>query len=96
MIIDPAGLERICARNDIARLRIFGSVARGTDTPESDVDLLVEFTRPKSLLDLVGIEQEFEGLLGRKVDLLTPSALSPYLRERVLSEARVLYERRAA
>ncbi len=81
---------------DIVRLRVFGSVLRGDDTPESDLDLLVEFGKPKGLLDLVGIEQEFEDELGRKVDLVTPAALSPYFRDRVLQEARVLYEQRAA
>lgn len=96
MIIDQDTVARVCARNDVARLRLFGSVARGEDTPESDVDLLVEFTRPKGLLALVGLEQELEAALGRKVDLLTPAALSPYLRDRVLAEARVIYERRAA
>ncbi len=96
MMIDQEMIARICARNDVIRLRLFGSVSRGDDTPESDVDLLVEFSRPKSLLALVGLEQEFEAALGRKVDLLTPAALSPYLREQVLAEARVIYERRAA
>jgi predicted nucleotidyltransferase len=96
MRIDREAVAEICVRNDVARLRVFGSVARGEDTPGSDIDLLVEFTRRKSLLDLVGIEQEFEDALGRKVDLVTPAALSPYLREQVLREARVLYERRAA
>jgi predicted nucleotidyltransferase len=96
MIFDEKVLEQICTRNDIARLRIFGSVARGEDHPGSDLDLLVEFTRPKSLLALVGIEQELEEALGRNVDLLTPAALSPYIRDQVLRDARVLYERPAA
>ncbi len=96
MIIDQDSVARVCARNDVARLRLFGSVARGEETPDSDVDLLVEFTRPKGLLALVGLEQELEAALGRKVDLLTPAALSPYLRDLVLAEARVIYERRAA
>ncbi len=96
MIIDQDSVARVCARNDVARLRLFGSVARGEETPDSDVDLLVEFTRPKGLLALVGLEQELEAALGRKVDLLTPAALSPYLRDQVLAEARVIYERRAA
>lgn len=96
MTVDLAVIERICARNDVARLRVFGSAARGEDTAESDLDLLVEFTRPKSLLDLVGIEQEFEEALGRRVDLVTPGSLSPYLRDQVLGEAQVLYERQAA
>jgi len=70
-------------------------VARGEETEESDVDLLVRFARPKSLLDLVRIEREFSEALGRRVDLLTEGALSPYLRERILGEAAVLYERAA-
>ena len=96
MIFDENALEQICIRNDVARLRVFGSVVRGEDRPGSDLDLLVEFTRPKSLLTLVGIEQELEEALGRKVDLVTPAALSPYIRDQVLREARVLYERPAA
>lgn len=92
MTLDPDTVARLCAENDIAVLRVFGSVARGEDSEGSDVDLLAEFTTPKSLLDLVGIEQEFEEHLGRKVDLLTPASLSPYVRDRVLREARVLYE----
>ncbi len=82
-------------QNDVALLRVFGSAARGEDTVQSDIDLLVEFTEPKGLLDLVGLEQEFEEALGRKVDLVTAGALSPYFRDQVLGEARVLYERAA-
>lgn len=96
MIVDPQTVERICARNDIARLSVFGSVVRGHERPDSDLDLLAEFARPKSLLDVIGVEQEFEDALGRKVDLLTPAALSPYIRDQVLREAQVLYERPAA
>ncbi len=95
MTVDLDVIERICARNDVALLRVFGSVARGEDTAESDLDLLVEFSEPKSLLDLIGLEQEFEEALGRKVDLVTPASLSPYLRDQVIQEARVLYERAA-
>jgi len=96
MTIDPAALAEICEKHDVVRLRVFGSVARGEDTPESDVDLLVEFAVAKSLLDLIGMEQEVEDALGRPVDLVTPAALSPYIRDQILSEARTVYERRAA
>jgi predicted nucleotidyltransferase len=95
MTVDLEVIERICARNDVALLRVFGSAARGEDTAESDLDLLVEFTESKSLLDLVGLEQEFEDALGRKVDLVTVASLSPYLRDQVMREAQVLYERAA-
>jgi hypothetical protein len=95
MKIDRERVEEICRRNDIDTLLLFGSVARGEETEESDVDLLVRFARPKSLLDLVRIEREFSEALGRRVDLLTEGSLSPYLRERILGEAAVLYERAA-
>ena len=95
MTLDIGALAEICARNDIGRLRLFGSFARGDATDRSDVDLIADFTRRKSLLDLVRIEEEFADRLGRKVDLLTEGSLSPYLRDRILGEARVVYERAA-
>lgn len=96
MKLDPSVLAALCQKHDVARLRVFGSVARGEDSPESDLDLLVEFAKPKSLVDLVGIEDEFAEALGRKVDLLTPASLSPYIRDEVLSDARDVYVRPAA
>jgi len=95
MRIDPSVLAELCERHDIGRLRLFGSAARGEESAESDVDLIADFTRRKSLVDVVRIEREFSDRLGRKVDLLTEGALSPYLRERILLEARVVYERAA-
>jgi uncharacterized protein len=95
MTIDSAALAEVCIRNDIARLRLFGSLARGEATDDSDIDLIADFTSRKSLLDLVRIEREFSERLGRKVDLLTERALSPYLRDRILNEAQVVYERAA-
>ena len=82
----------ICARNDVAYLGLFGSVARGEATNRSDVDLLVRFGKPKSLLDLVRIEREFSKRLGRRVDLVTEEAISPYLRDRVQREVVMVYE----
>lgn len=82
----------ICERNDIAYLGLFGSFARGEATEMSDVDLLVRFDQPKSLLDLVRIEEEFAERLGRKVDLVTVNAVSPYLRDRIVAEVKVVYE----
>lgn len=88
-------LAELCVRNDIARPKLFGSAARGEETPDSDVDLLADFTARKSLMDLGRIEREFSERLDRKVDLLTERGLSPYLRDRILREATVLYERAA-
>ncbi len=85
-------LIEICRQNDVAQLGVFGSVARGEANEQSDVDLLVEFSKPKSLLGLIDLEQQLEDALGRKVDLLTKAALSPYLRDRILKELRIVYE----
>jgi uncharacterized protein len=85
-------LIEICKRNDIVFLSVFGSFARGESTAQSDVDFLVRFSKRKSLLDLVRIEREFSEALAKKVDLLTEASVSPYLRERIRSEAAVLYE----
>ena len=93
--MDTAALARVCERNDIVRLRLFGSAARGEARPDSDVDLLADFGSRKSLLDLVRIEEEFEEVLGQTVDLLTEAGLSPYMKPRILDEAQVVYERAA-
>jgi uncharacterized protein len=95
MTIDTAVLADICKRNDIVRLRVFGSFARGDEGARSDLDLIADFSSRKSLLDLVRIQREFSEELGLPVDLLTEGALSPYLRDRILGEARVIYDRAA-
>jgi len=68
-------------------VRVFGSLARGEGNESSDLDLLVTLGEGRSLLDLVGLKQDLEDLVHRPVDVVTERALSPYLRERVLSEA---------
>lgn len=93
--LDPEVLVDVCRRNDIKRLRLFGSFARGEAGDSSDVDLIAEFSARKSLVDLVRIEREFAERLGRDVDLLTDRSLSPHLREQITSEARVVYEHAA-
>lgn len=95
MTIDHHTVAEICTRNGIERLRLFGSHARGEASDESDIDLIADFVGRKSLMDLARIEREFSERFGRKVDLLTERALSPYLRERILQEAMVVYERAA-
>jgi predicted nucleotidyltransferase len=69
----------------IARLRLFGSVARGEIG--NDVDLVAEFDRALSLIDLVGLENRLSDLLGRKVDLAQDKMLKPRVRANVEREA---------
>ncbi len=89
---DTSKLIELCRQNDVTRLGIFGSMARGEATEQSDIDLLVEFSTRKSLLKLVGLERQMSLAVGRKVDLLTEAALSPYLRDRIKQEVQVIYE----
>lgn len=81
---------RIAARHGAHNVRLFGSTARGEDRPESDLDLLVDMESGRSLLDLVGLGQDLEDLLQRKVDVLTETSVHPALRARILAEARPL------
>lgn len=83
-------------RNSILRLaelhgarnvRVFGSVARGDATRESDVDFLVDMEEGRSLLDLVGLWQDLQDLLGMQVDVISEGGISPYLRAKILAEA---------
>jgi predicted nucleotidyltransferase len=78
---------QIAARNGVKRLRVFGSVARGTDDPQSDIDLLVDLAPDRSLLDLGNFLYEVRSLLGREVDVVTEKGLRRRIRDRVLAEA---------
>ena len=92
--VDRAALERLCRAHGVHRLSLFGSVLRGTDRPDSDVDLLVEFEpgRTPGFLGLAELEAELSRLLGgRKVDLRTPQELSRYFRDEVLRTAEVQF-----
>ena len=78
---------RLAAQHGAHNVRVFGSLARGQADPDSDLDLLVEMDEGRSLLDLVGLWQDLEELLGSKVDVISEGGLSPYLRDHVLAEA---------
>ena len=77
----------IAARHGARNVRIFGSAARGDARPDSDIDLLVDLEPGRTLLDHVGLWQDLEELLGRRVDVVVEGGLSPYLEERILAEA---------
>jgi predicted nucleotidyltransferase len=94
---DHDALADICRRYHIRRLSLFGSTLKGSDRPDSDVDLLVDFqpdAKP-SLLTMARIEIEMSSLLGgRKVDLRTAQDLTRYFREEVVRAAETQYEAR--
>jgi predicted nucleotidyltransferase len=91
---DCDALASLCRRHAIRRLSLFGSVLKGSASPTSDVDLLVEFMpgAEPGLIRLAGIEAEFTALLGgRRADLRTAADLSPYFRDEVLRDATPQY-----
>ncbi len=91
--VDRAALARVCARYHVTELSLFGSAARGTLRPGSDVDLLVVFEQGAlvTLFTLVDLQTELSELLGRCVDLVPKGGLKPALKAEVLAEARILY-----
>lgn len=88
---DTSSIAEICRQHDVASLGLFGSLARGEANANSDVDLLVRFSKRKSLLAMLALERQLSVALGRKVDLVTEAALSPYLREQIKSNVQVIY-----
>ena len=78
------------------RISVFGSYVRGEETPESDVDILVQLRpadqRPRLGLKFFGLQDELTKLIGREVDLVTEEGLSPYIRPYIEKEKVVLYE----
>ena len=90
---DKQKIIEMCKRNDVSYCAVFGSFARGEATEESDVDLLVKFSKPKGF-DWIDGALEIEEVLGRKVDWVTDDGLSPYIRENVMRDLQVIYEER--
>ena len=70
----------------VRSLALFGSVVRGEAKPDSDVDILVEFSKPVGLFEFIRLKHRLEEILGRSVDLVTRAALKPQLRNRILEE----------
>ena len=87
-------IEKNPLRKHIKKVSLFGSYANGKPKKDSDVDLLIEFSPAAKigLFKLLDIQEHVEKFIGKKVDLLTPEAISPYFRKNVLSEAEVIYE----
>src|SRR4030042_251413 len=86
-------IEKFCKKHHIKKLSLFGSALRDDFSPESDVDVLVEFEPGQvvGFFRLSGIEIELSNIIKRKVDLRTPAELSRYFRQEVLDTAEVQY-----
>lgn len=84
-------IVEICKRNDISYCGVFGSFARGEGDENSDIDLLVKFSKPIGW-KFYGIAEDLEVALGKKVDLATERMLNKYIRESVLRDVKMIYE----
>lgn len=94
--LDQTSLAKFCRQHHIQRLSLFGSQARGSARPDSDVDLLVEFEpgNAPGLMGIAQLEAELSNLVGgRKVDLRTAADLSRYFRDDIIRAAQVQYAR---
>lgn len=77
----------IAERNGGKKVRIFGSLVRGESGKDSDVDFLIELEPGRSLLDILAMKQDLEDLLQRNVDVVTESAVSPYIKDEIIRGA---------
>lgn len=94
--IPAAEIVDFCQRHHIRKLSLFGSVLRDDFTPQSDIDVLVEF-EPDYIPDFFSfsdMQDELADVIGREVDLNTPKALSRYFRDDIMTNAQVIYEQK--
>ena len=85
-----AEILQAAARRGVKNIRVFGSLARGEATAASDVDFLVEMEPHRGLFDLSGFWLDLEDLLGCPVDVATPGAIEPQMKDRIYADAQEL------
>ncbi|MBZ5564420.1 MAG: nucleotidyltransferase family protein [Acidobacteriia bacterium] len=83
----------ILEQHGVTYAAVFGSLARGGDRPESDVDILVRLGRPTGLVGFMRLIESLEECLHRKVDLVTEQSLNKYVRPYVLPNLKTIYEK---
>jgi predicted nucleotidyltransferase len=83
-------IAAIAAKHGASNVRVFGSVVRGDERPDSDIDLLVDLAEDRGFADYLALVDELESLFARRVDLVLGRSLSPHFRPYIESEARPL------
>ncbi|MGJ0534674.1 nucleotidyltransferase family protein [Methylocystis sp.] len=86
LVAKRAEVLNVASRHGASNVRLFGSVARRSETPSSDVDILIDLARDRGFSDFLALAEELEELIGRKVDLVTSRGLSPYLKPLIEEE----------
>lgn len=84
----------VLKKHGVKRASLFGSYVLGEQKRASDIDILIQYPENsgKSLLDFVSLEHELQQVLKKKVDLVTPNGVSPYLKNEILNSAKVFFE----
>jgi predicted nucleotidyltransferase len=82
-------------RQGVIKAALFGSAVRGEMKKRSDIDILVKLKKGKSLFDFVGLKLELEEKLGRKVDLVSYGAIKPRLKDIILKDEKIIYEKKS-
>ena len=90
MSLNTELIKQIARRHGATNIRIFGSYLHGTQKDDSDIDLLIDLEPGRGLFDLVAMKRDLNKEVGQHVDVVTAGALSPYMREEILSEAKPL------
>jgi hypothetical protein len=84
----------ILKRQGVTKAALFGSFARGEARRKSDIDILVKLRKGTSLFDFAGLKLELEEKIGKKVDLVTYGSIKPRLRDIILRDEKIIYEKR--
>ena len=87
-------IKPILRKQGVKKAALFGSVARGDNKKNSDVDILIEPPKKFSLLDLSGLKIDLDEILNKKVDILTYDGIHPLLKDIILNEQVLFYEKR--
>ena len=86
-----AEIEQICCDYDINYLGVFGSYVRGKSTDANDLDLLVDFKKPKSLFTIMDIEEKFQNIFQKPIDLVFRKYLKERIRPHIMRDLKTIY-----
>lgn len=84
----------ILKKHDVIRASLFGSFARGEETEKSDIDILIEPPKGMTLFDMAGMQIDLQDILKKSVDLVTYRSINPRLKNYILKDEKVIYEKR--
>lgn len=87
-------INPIVSQYPVTYVGLFGSYSKNTQTQESDVDLVINYTKPFSYFDLVKLQEELQIALGRSVDVVTEPSLSPFIKDEIIRDIQIIYGQR--